>query len=193
MNYRLFSVVFLTGLVYGCGGGELLQTVKVPSPLAIPPQEAVAVSAPAPAPAPVVVAPTVPSVTSSVVTGRVLPPDPGPTAQIPLAGIDSNSNGVRDEVERAISALTRSDSSFEKANAVARELQTPLAPSGTNVDRGILSKNVYCLDRTRTSAEKALLPLLVIESLVFDTQARRDRLANLGGLNNIQITELATC
>ena len=39
-----------------------------------------------------------------VINGVPVPPDPGPTVDATLAGIDVNHNGVRDDVERAIAA-----------------------------------------------------------------------------------------
>lgn len=39
-----------------------------------------------------------------VINGIPVPPDPGPTVDATLAGIDANHNGVRDDVERAIAA-----------------------------------------------------------------------------------------
>lgn len=104
------------------------------------------------------------------------PPDPGDANQSTLTGIDSNNNGVRDDVERAVFSLH--DSSFENrqiimAGAVA--LQDSLVSSTTDSDHDndLASEAVmsfmYCLTQHTTldtQKQLALLRSLVINSPV---------------------------
>jgi hypothetical protein len=63
---------------------------------------------------------------------RSVPPDPGSAATATVAGVDTNNNGVRDEVEVALSKQITSDADYAKTLAVAKAYQTMLtSPSPT--------------------------------------------------------------
>jgi hypothetical protein len=64
---------------------------------------------------------------SNNTTSRDLPADPGPAATATADGVDTNSNGVRDEVERNISTNTPADTDFNATMQVAAAYQKFIA------------------------------------------------------------------
>lgn len=67
----------------------------------------------------------------SIVTGPNaapgLPPDPGEAGRVTLQGVDVNSNGVRDEVERALATTYAGDKErLQLAMGLARSMQQML-------------------------------------------------------------------
>jgi hypothetical protein len=57
---------------------------------------------------------------------RNLPPDPGAAATATVAGVDTNNNGVRDEVERTLSDKITDDAKYQTTINVAKAYQAVL-------------------------------------------------------------------
>jgi hypothetical protein len=108
-----------------------------------------------------------------------LPPDPGDAGDATLAGIDSNDNGVRDDVERAIYRLHRADSLLDRAllKRGAKDLQQAVlagAPgSDLNADTvaDTMVRGVHCLFRMQSETPRQALA--EIQVVLLDTPARR--------------------
>ena len=61
---------------------------------------------------------------SEMINGIVVPPMPDETTNnATLAGVDSNGNGVRDDVERKLAAQAKNQKDFDSAVIYAREYQ----------------------------------------------------------------------
>jgi hypothetical protein len=61
--------------------------------------------------------------TSEIINGIAVPPEPDMTENnATLAGVDSNSNGVRDDVERLIAQTVKTQNSFDKSLIIAQNL-----------------------------------------------------------------------
>ena len=107
---------------------------------------------------------------------RNLPPDPGAAATATLTGVDTNLNGIRDEVEIKISANTPNDADFNKTMAIARAYQNFLnAPSPTSRAEALsLYSKVNC---AATSVGEVFSDneTNFIVNLVFDTQLRKTK------------------
>ncbi len=72
---------------------------------------------------------------ATTINGIPVPPDPGPANDSTLAGIDSNHNGVRDDVERAIAARYGSNpTEWKAAMQAARADQLAVVADGDPVD-----------------------------------------------------------
>ena len=116
---RLLFAAFL--VLSGCGGGssggDSATSQPAPSPTAALSSGGVAADV-------------------TTINGVSVPPDPGATAKASLAGVDTNGNGVRDEVEREIAAyLGSAPAKHAAALGFARKLQMPLAaPISTSAD-----------------------------------------------------------
>lgn len=78
-----------------------------------------------------------------------LPPDPGITGSVTLAGIDSDANGVRDDVQRYI-GLTYPNSAKERAalSQAASALQTMIVGGAAQSNLKEVSKALDCLNST---------------------------------------------
>lgn len=72
------------------------------------------------------------SVDAALAAVTALPPDPGPSGQTTLLGVDSNGNGIRDDVERYIALnYGSSPNAVKSLYEVARTLQAMLTvPQG---------------------------------------------------------------
>ena len=69
------------------------------------------------------------TVTSTVVNGITVAPHPGTLANQTLLGIDTNANGVRDEIERDLAAYVTGKAEFDSAMKAAAEAQSWLTKS----------------------------------------------------------------
>ena len=100
-RFLFIFVVGLSSLLSACGGGG-------------------------PPPVPAVISPV-----ATVINGIPVPPDPGPANDQTLAGIDSNGNGVRDDVERAIAqAYGGAPAEWKAAMQGAQALQQTMVANG---------------------------------------------------------------
>jgi hypothetical protein len=82
-------------------------------------------------------------------TQRSLPADPGASATVSVEGVDTNGNGVRDEVERSVSSNTPADADFNATMQVAAAYQKMvLSPEpSTREDALALFGAVACAGR----------------------------------------------
>lgn len=108
-----------------------------------------------------------------------LPPDPGAGATSTVAGIDTNLNGVRDEVERRLSDLYRSDpAALSAAMKTARGLQHVLAvdPNDSPAANALFESNIKAagclLQSLGNDASKASEVAARVYVLTYNTPAR---------------------
>jgi hypothetical protein len=138
---------------------------------------------------------------TTVINGVVVPPDPGTQARASLVGVDTNTNGVRDEVERGLAIYSGTTKvEFDAAMKAAAEAQSWLT-------KGILTEQeaqqlvlkeiqlAQCLlssttpDRARAIAEQ-------IELRTFDTKLRRSerqKILEQGGTFELPSMGAASC
>jgi len=111
------------------------------------------------------------------ITAADLPPDPGPAANTALAGVDTNADGVRDEVERALFASYSSPGNFGEAMRLAKRAQAFLAQPAltTTQARTLLNAEALatrCL-QNGVGAKTAAVIAQEVELRTFNTLARR--------------------
>ena len=109
------------------------------------------------------------------INGILVPPEPAPTINnSTLAGVDSNANGVRDDVERIIAQ--KWPASFPKGMAAAKYLQqTVVGPFPVDP---LLTQSAFCVFVSKAVDEHTL------SFAVLNTDARRQAYAdNLTGKN----------
>ena len=71
----------------------------------------------------------------NIFNGIVVPPDPGATATASVAGVDTNQNGIRDEVDRYIAQKYGADATqFDAAQKLAMANQLLLITSISDVN-----------------------------------------------------------
>jgi hypothetical protein len=66
----------------------------------------------------------------------ILPPDPGPENDNTLAGIDSDGDGVRDDIERHIASLNKSNEIKNSLKEFSKRLQASLT-SGSDKEESV--------------------------------------------------------
>jgi hypothetical protein len=141
---------------------------------------------------------TTPSVvaTTEVINGITVPVAPDATMNAAtLKGVDSNNNGVRDDVERQISKAANSTSQFDTASKLANAYQA-LITNPTPVSRQsalLVEKSILCSVSDSTLIPTSLKNLsdTSVESLVFNTDERKDKLLALrelvGGYDSTEV------
>lgn len=78
--------------------------------------------------------------TATTINGIAVPPEPDAALNnATLAGVDSNNNGVRDDVERKLANLSTNQDNFEKRIAIATEYQKILLIESTSTEAKINS------------------------------------------------------
>lgn len=110
------------------------------------------------------------------INGIEVPPAPDKTKNnATLAGVDSNSNGVRDDVERDVAKLSGNEVTFKNSMDIAKELgvfaKATAEIKKTDIDN--IYNNIMCKDyavykSTGKSIEK------VINEIIFNTKERKD-------------------
>jgi hypothetical protein len=122
---------------------------------------------------------TTPGATTEVINGITVPVAPDATANAAtLKGVDSNNNGVRDDVERKIAAVTTSPADNAKSLVVAKTYQTILsspAPT-TRAEALAMYKPLICLSKLPGAIPKVLSANsgdTSIEYLVLDSISRQ--------------------
>jgi len=107
--------------------------------------------------------PTAPAANTSTINGINVPPEPEATGNAAtLAGIDTNTNGVRDDVERSIAQNT--PQTFADAMKVAKVVQQQVA--GATAPTPAEQAEAFCLAaRKATQAD-------TIESTTLDSDSR---------------------
>ena len=115
--------------------------------------------------------------------GFVVPPDPGAAATATVAGVDTNQNGIRDEIDRHIAqAYGEKAVEFVAAQALARAAQLLLITPAADVDAAIAgvyaSANLgVCLtDRLQDDPTAAARINSDITQRTFNTSARQQHL-----------------
>jgi hypothetical protein len=118
-----------------------------------------------------------PAITINVtVTGTLpLPPDPGPAGMATLNGIDSDGDGVRDDVQRYIALIYPSSAKTRSAlTQLAKGYLSKIADNATlqlaQLDSEATSYGIDCLFLTLPST--ATQTLLGLEGQILNTQAR---------------------
>lgn len=110
-----------------------------------------------------------------VINGVTVPPEPAPAVNnATLAGVDVNSNGVRDDVERVVALhFAKADPIMRSsADSVARFAQSVLTGTGDKQRRDVFLMG--CAFRTMSEIQVAIL-----RQSIANTQARRDVIRSL--------------
>lgn len=110
-----------------------------------------------------------------VINGITVPPEPPPTLNnATLAGVDSNKNGVRDDVERIVAGASKKVT-FETVTLSIAVLYNRLV-----VERLIsplevrdMYNKIYCLDQRRTIVERETISTSDIAAATADTRSRK--------------------
>lgn len=109
----------------------------------------------------------------------VLPSDPGGAATATLKGVDTNNNGIRDEVEIAISKIAKDQDDRTKLNSIAIEYQKSLNVANPNISE--ISNKVGCIELSRSAESRSILSATELSYLIFDTPERRAAFNALDG------------
>lgn len=127
---------------------------------------------------------------TTVIKGITVPPEPDPTANnATLAGVDSNSNGVRDDVERMIAREVSSASGFTRALVVARAYQRFLATTTVSqADSDTSMLEVEC-SAYRNLTDPTGIKNAEIKRAVFNTAERLEDLRKKALYLNPRITD----
>ena len=94
-----------------------------------------------------------------VINGIIVPPEPAPSINnATLAGVDVNSNGVRDDIERKIAITATDINSYTKTLALSRNYQQKiLMPiNNTRAAALIIVKNEICLSKQSGSIPNSM-------------------------------------
>jgi hypothetical protein len=112
---------------------------------------------------------------TEMVNGITIPtaPDPNINAAT-LEGVDSNNNGVRDDVERKIATALKDPANFEKMAAYAKaEEKLITAPTpATRADALKMLSESYCAMGLSGTIE----PNILNNDVMADTQSRKDKI-----------------
>lgn len=140
-------------------------------------------------------APNIPKeeVKVETINGIVVPPEPDPVKNnATLAGIDSNSNGVRDDVERDISLHITKDKDFYATIKVATAYQNMLIkPLPKDREEALLTyREVACTKLNNKGkffdGDESLGRAGYLVEKTFNTDSRKDKYADfriiIGGL-----------
>lgn len=128
-----------------------------------------------------------------VINGHTVPAEPEPAANgSTVAGVDSNSNGVRDDVERKLAEVGPDKAAYQSLLSIAREQQRLLTiPVPADREKALQEvAKLYCAISKSTD-----LPGIGLLELIVDTP---DRLAAytafydvLGGVDSSEIPPCA--
>lgn len=115
---------------------------------------------------------------------KVLPPDPGPAGKVTVGGIDSDGDGVRDDVQIFIDS-TWSDSAARAACTFLSKALQAFLVSGTDKPAALaaaasLNKAIDCLYSVDPDDFGALVD--PVEALVVNTESRTRAYAKTGAL-----------
>lgn len=140
---------------------------------------------------------------NEVINGITVPPEPAPSINnATLAGVDSNKNGVRDDVERYVARKSSSSSEgkviLAGAAAYQRLLLLPHAPAPTQTQLLDIFGDVHCaaiaVSKTRGILDRAFILDRDLIPITFNTDARqvefRTKTKDFGGYLH---SELKTC
>ncbi len=118
------------------------------------------------------------------INGIAVPPEPDPTVNnATLIGVDSNNNGIRDDVERKIATWYSGNAArYEGAMRTARLLQAYMVANGDPVKSKEASLNgqlaIMCdlmstYEKPSTEVADRLEPMADVEKLVLNTDDRK--------------------
>lgn len=137
-----------------------------------------------------------------VINGVAVPPDPGSAAKSTLAGVDTNFNGVRDEVERELAAyFGKVPAAHTAALEFARKLQAPLSNPITTSEDATTSVTAEliafeCFAAAFYNREKALDAANVIAARSYNTKKRvteHTGVYDLSGLTELPEIGVPSC
>ena len=119
------------------------------------------------------------SLPANTFNGLVVPPDPGAAANATVAGMDTNNNGIRDEVDRYIAQTYGAEpAKFAAAQALAKASQLLLVTS--TIDINVATAAFYadadsgvCAVRSFPNDQNAAIRM--IDDIVLQTYNTRDR------------------
>lgn len=145
------ALILLTSLVSGCGGGGKSEAVKEPTQAEV--QEILA---------------------KQITVASSLPAAPDATAsKASVAGVDTNSNGVRDDVE-----ITTAQVLFDGPGGISAadynqvlDIIKYIQPSETT--KTIDQRNFYCQYRALPEAVRSRLSMQMLINMVTDTRTRK--------------------
>ena len=105
-----------------------------------------------------------------------LPPIPEKsTAKATVAGIDSNNDGTRDELENiAFQGLNTLEGVSTEAHDQVISIINMIQPLNPPVENSINEHDIYCSYRSLPEDVKKELPLSLLYSIVLDTQERKN-------------------
>lgn len=108
-----------------------------------------------------------------VINGITVPPEPDSTINAKtLAGVDSNSNGVRDDVERKLALAVKSNADYSAAIAYAKDYQSLITNAlPANRDAALLAYSKVICTLIAASAD---VKTLNMETFIATTTARSD-------------------
>ena len=138
--------------------------------------------------------PSASSQTPQVINGITVPPEPDSVANATLLGVDSNNNGVRDDVDRQIATLYGTDANrYAAALQAAKSDQDYLTANGDPVkSTAATARSVIagaCISRTFNSTWlEGSKAIDTISPLTFNTQERMAAYRATSGAS----TEVAT-
>lgn len=120
---------------------------------------------------------TPPPTTTETINGITVPLEPSAALRdASLAGVDSNANGVRDEVERLLAGTTRSQMFSGPTLAIASEYHKLTTQILSVADTVSSYRRIACQDRLRTQTDKLVMPAEDIRDNTANTAERRQRL-----------------
>lgn len=137
---------------------------------------------------------------STTINGIIVAPHPGALANQTLLGVDTNANGVRDEIERDLATYAASKLEFDSAMKAAAEAQSWLTKSqNTEVQaQGLVKMEIgyaLCLRGKLTTARaKDITTLIEVET--FNTKlrrAQRQTILEQGGTFEVSDVGAASC
>lgn len=120
---------------------------------------------------------------ATTINGITVPPAPDATLNAAtLAGVDSNSNGVRDDVERSIAVKATNQTSFSASLSIAKEYQNMVTNAISGTDVTAANKKIACITINNPDTG---LSNIDIAKLVTDNpqrlQSYKDKAINAGG------------
>ena len=119
---------------------------------------------------------------ANTINGITVPPAPDPVINnATLAGVDSNKNGVRDDVERKI-AINATQVQFDNSIAIAREYQKLVSDSGLNGDEiSAINLTIQCISLKPTVLNSKEIGEFVADNNNRTKEIRRATLQATGG------------
>jgi hypothetical protein len=121
------------------------------------------------------------AVTQQTINGIDVPPAPDRVANAAtIGGVDSNQNGIRDDVERLIAQESSTKVHFETASKLAKAYQELItSPISTDLATAMaFEKKIHCSVTDISLFPDSLLSHkeASLENLIFDTEDRKDKL-----------------